>query len=173
MSKIGLIVLLVTILITLIMFAVAANVSAIQPGLTPPPTNNPATLAADRATAYAIRTDIAIQATQGATWTPMPTNTLAPPTPHGVPGYPLPEDNSAIAPPVWWAATPAPLVVERACMVVLPWADRLHVRSGPGLDYPVITHLADGARVVVLNQVGEWLQINAGWIAAQYCEPEL
>lgn len=54
-------------------------------------------------------------------------------------------------------------------------ADRLNVRSGPGVQYAVISKLTNGAQVKVTGQAaaGDWLRIalesgEEGWIAAAY-----
>lgn len=51
-------------------------------------------------------------------------------------------------------------------------ADGLNVRSGPGLDYPIIGKVNSGEEFSVLQQEGEWIKITynneAGWVNKQY-----
>jgi uncharacterized protein YgiM (DUF1202 family) len=47
--------------------------------------------------------------------------------------------------------------------------DPLNVRSGPGTGYSVINSLADGTRIVIVQQQGNWAQIQGGgWVSANW-----
>lgn len=49
-------------------------------------------------------------------------------------------------------------------------ADAVNLRAAPGQDKPVVTQLARGARLEVLEQRGEWVQVKGeqqvGWVHA-------
>jgi hypothetical protein len=53
----------------------------------------------------------------------------------------------------------------------------LNVRSGPGIEYEVLTRLPDGTRVVVLERSGLWVKITPpdapaeGWVLERYLAP--
>lgn len=48
----------------------------------------------------------------------------------------------------------------------------LNMRSGPGLTFPVISQMPNGARILVLRQVGDWYQVfwngQLGWAHSNY-----
>ncbi|WP_027407921.1 SH3 domain-containing protein [Anoxybacteroides tepidamans] len=51
--------------------------------------------------------------------------------------------------------------------------DRLNVREGPGLSYPVKKQLSKGQRYTVVQETNDWLQLKlnereTGWVAGQY-----
>jgi len=51
----------------------------------------------------------------------------------------------------------------------------LHVRRGPGIDYPVVDWLSEGEQVVILTPDGGWMFIVQepdleGWVNSSYCK---
>jgi hypothetical protein len=94
------------------------------------------------------------------TATPQPTPT-ATPTPRTTPVQQPASVTPTALPPT---ATPATQQAE-----ILSWA--LNIRSGPGVDYPVVDHLAKGntVTVVAVDPASGWLQIQfgqlTGWIS--------
>ncbi|MGP3562272.1 N-acetylmuramoyl-L-alanine amidase [Geobacillus sp. BK01] len=68
-----------------------------------------------------------------------------------------------------WIATPYAAPVQRMEIVQ---EDRLRLRQEPSLDGRIIGHLAQGDRVAVIQEEGEWKQIvtneAVGWAAASY-----
>lgn len=55
---------------------------------------------------------------------------------------------------------------------VMSTVSSLHMRSGPGLAYPILTSLAKGDRMIVLEKQGDWLKVSKGqvngWVASWY-----
>ena len=49
-------------------------------------------------------------------------------------------------------------------------AGSLHIRSGPGLSYPVIGYLFAGDIVTIEGTRGNWYEIGTGFIHSKYCE---
>jgi N-acetylmuramoyl-L-alanine amidase len=69
---------------------------------------------------------------------------------------------------------PSPIPVEAIGYVTTPY---LNVRTGPGLDQPVIGRLWQGERVALLgrNTNGAWLQVrlasnSKGWVSSRYIQ---
>ena len=71
-------------------------------------------------------------------------------------------------------ANPQPPTKERPRHCTVTAAAWLNLRSGPGVDFPILGGLARGAVVEVHNQRGAWLDVTApggrrGWIHSAYC----
>ena len=47
-------------------------------------------------------------------------------------------------------------------------ASLLRVRSGPGTSYEQVGSLWYGEKVIILENNGDWMRINSGWISADY-----
>ena len=44
----------------------------------------------------------------------------------------------------------------------------LHVRSGPGISYPVMKVLRFGNEVSVLDSINGWAKIDGGWVSEDW-----
>jgi HlyD family secretion protein len=84
---------------------------------------------------------------------PSPTPTLEPKAPFGQPSN-LPTFQPSPTPTPQPTATPAPKAE------IITWG--LNVRSGPGVNYPVVAHLAQGTVVPVLE-----IDAQSGWLHVQ------
>jgi hypothetical protein len=120
------------------------------------PTTTPTTTATQTAVSTA---------TQSPTSTPLPSLT-SPPT--AVPTQTLPPTFTSVALTVPATATPVPLPVPIASVSVR----LLNVRSGPGIEYPVLAEVAEGATFDVTGQLGGWWQVcciagEPGWLIAE------
>jgi N-acetylmuramoyl-L-alanine amidase len=55
---------------------------------------------------------------------------------------------------------------------VMSTVSSLHIRSGPGLAYPILTSLTKGDQMIVLEKHGDWLKVSKGevkgWVASWY-----
>ena len=47
-------------------------------------------------------------------------------------------------------------------------ASALNIRSGPGTNYKSVGTLWYGETIIILENQGEWLRINSGWVKASY-----
>jgi len=60
------------------------------------------------------------------------------------------------------------VVIRRACSL----AEDLNVRTGPGMDYPVMHTLYAGEPVLVVDESGNWCRVdNGGWVFSNYLAP--
>lgn len=57
-----------------------------------------------------------------------------------------------------------------ACIVANTGGDVLNIRRAPGMDAEIVGGLLPGARVTVIAWGDGWLQIQQGYISAEYCE---
>ena len=51
---------------------------------------------------------------------------------------------------------------------VIVTVNGLNIRSGPGTNYKTVGTLWYGEKVIILENKGEWLRINSGWVKASY-----
>ncbi|GMB07509.1 N-acetylmuramoyl-L-alanine amidase [Thermolongibacillus altinsuensis] len=70
----------------------------------------------------------------------------------------------------------APSVAAERSIVIVT-VERLNVRSGPALTFPIQTKITKGERYVVLDKKGKWFQIQlsnnqSGWVSADYVNIE-
>ncbi len=107
--------------------------------------------------------------------TATPTLTLSPtstPTPTTSPtATPTPTASPTVTPMPTRTPTMAPTPEPPVAVVI---ANALNVRTGPGMQYPVIGYAARGQRFRVVSQSedGDWLRIDfnslVGWVAARW-----
>ncbi len=116
--------------------------------------------------------------------TPTPAEVIASPTPAEVSASPTPtpaevtptptqtpfiELATPTPEPVSPTPTPMPVVFNKAIANV---EENLNIRSGPGLDYPIIAGMAPDTCGDVLEQNNEWIKIKSGdivgYASAQY-----
>ena len=56
---------------------------------------------------------------------------------------------------------------DKRCVVDYPWG--LNLRSGPGVAFPVVRVLPNGAEVVTPAPAdGEWCAVEGGWVMSRY-----
>jgi hypothetical protein len=48
-------------------------------------------------------------------------------------------------------------------------ASVLHLRGGPGVEYPVLDWLYAGD-VLTITRPGAWARVEGGWIKSEFCE---
>lgn len=83
------------------------------------------------------------------------------------------ESSGPILQPTAPATAPAPTAPSTPAISVTGVAtDILNVRSGPGLNYAVVTQLKQGDSVTITGKSadGLWWQISGGWVSATYIQ---
>jgi uncharacterized protein YraI len=58
-------------------------------------------------------------------------------------------------------STTSPVVAMSAAVTVCKATGQLNVRSGPGVEHPVVSWLETGQDVVLLAEAGDWLEVDA------------
>jgi uncharacterized protein YgiM (DUF1202 family) len=66
------------------------------------------------------------------------------------------------------SSDPTPSIGELSRCTVT--ATALNIRTGAGIEHPVIDYLYAGDVVTILDQSAAWYDIGDGWIHSRYCE---
>jgi hypothetical protein len=99
-----------------------------------------------------------------------------------IPGVVYPSKRVALPPPppappgVVGHAPPPPGVPPAVEQQVSVTAEKLEVRSGPGSNHPLVTHVAKGAVLVVRGSAPDWWYVqlpngNFGWVMRKFTAP--
>jgi uncharacterized protein YgiM (DUF1202 family) len=83
---------------------------------------------------------------------------------------PPPPPGGLMQPPYPAIVSPAP------GQQVAVTAEQLDVRSGPGLNHPLVTHVAKGAVLVIRGSAPGWLYVQLpngtfGWVMSKFTAP--
>lgn len=100
-------------------------------------------------------------------------NLIFPPPPTATPTPPIPTETPTFTPPPTFTPVPTPTPTATAFVVVE--SGQVSMRTGPGVNYPLVAPLAPNIPVSIVgkNTLGDWLQIccvngASVWVAASH-----